>query len=197
MHDAVMQCGVRARLISAHRETPAQSASNHSKITESMGSGWSSGTGSQSSEDSSDEPFKHLVTEDDGSVIANAECNAAVAFDSTSLSLLAQPKPNIGVGTPQEGIPSTKHGVASGSCAWSIDVSDWAGKRKKSKGEKRPKGIARRPALAASRSIESGHVEGTPPLLPVVELRADCEVGKLATSPEDLSTRKCLDLKRW
>ena len=170
-----------------------------------MGSGWSSETSSECSEGSS-EPYQHLVTTDEGSVVSNAKYNAAAAFSRSSPSLLEQPKPYIGADTTQEStedLPSTTNGVARGSCAWSIDLTDWAGKRKKTKGENRPKlkAAAGRPPLAAARvssSTEaSGRVDGTPPLLPVVVLQDDRDVGKLATSPEDLSTRKCFDLMRW
>lgn len=165
-----------------------------------MGSGWSSDTSSQSSDCDSD-PHEHLVTKDDVSVTSTAEFNTAGPVCSSSHSLIEQPKPYIGVDTPQEaaeGLLLTKHSATGGSCAWSIDLSDWAGKRKKIRGEKRPKVIAGRPAVTATRSqTEPACEKSAPSLLPVVELRDGCEVGKLAVSPEDLSTRKFLDLKRW
>lgn len=141
------------------------------------------------------------MTKDDVSVTSTSEFNTAGAVCSSSHSLIEQPKPYIGVDTPQEateGLLLTRHGATRGSCAWSIDLSDWAGKRKKIRGEKRPKLITGRPALAATRSqTEPACEKGAPSLLPMVELQDDCEVGKLAISSEDLSTRKFLDLKRW
>ena len=162
-----------------------------------MGSGWSSDTSSQSSDCESD-PHEHLATKDDVSVTPTAEFNTAGHACSSSHSLIEQPKPYMCVDTPQEateGLILTKHSATGGSCAWSIDLSDWAGKRKKIRREKRPKVTAGRTATCSQ--TEPACEKGAPTLLPVVELRDDCEYGKLAVSPEDLSSRKFLDLKRW
>lgn len=167
-----------------------------------MGSGWSSDTSSECSEHIS-EPYKHLVAKDDGAIASNTKYDTAT-LSTRSPSQGEQPKPytTSDVDTAQEtteDLTFTKDGVSSGNCAWSIDISDWAGKKKKLRSRNRPKAEAgrHRSALVVT---EPGcdSVESAPPLLPVVVLQDDeHEAGKLASSPEDLSQRKCLDLKRW
>lgn len=165
-----------------------------------MGSGWSSDTSSECSEHSS-EPYKHLVAKDDGGIASNTKYDTA-ALSTRSSSQGEQPKPytTTEVDTAQETtgeLTFTKDDVSNGSCAWSIDLSGWAGKKKKSRSKNRLNVVAERhrSALAVT---EPGCVQSAPPLLPVVVLQdEEHEVGKLATSPEDLSQRKCLDLKRW
>ena len=164
-----------------------------------MGSGWSSDASSECSEHVS-EQHKHFLAKDDGDDASNTKYDTA-AFGTRS-PLGEQPKPHVThVTTSQEiteNLSITKDGVSNSSCAWSIDLSDWAGK-KKSRSRNRPRTVAGRPKSALHvTDLEPGCVETAPPLLPVVVLQDEQhEAGKLATSPEDLSQRKCLDLKRW